>query len=326
MDHGMGASDHGFAGHHHQDYDGPGGDITAQALFVAHGSHGPGHFSFDCPGAHTDYVHSDHVSSGAMDRHGTSFNFDSIPTVYDDGTVVRGYGVHVARHAQVPFMSQFIEVAQSLGLIPLDLRPSLEPYSRLVYQILALDAWDHFDELDGGIKRDIERFGPRPVSLGFYPGATGHTVLFRQNWQIGKRAGLFSQPSYDSSAHTYLELSLTQWSYIESGDFETLMQLRVISQQEWDPTQGTWTYLRMPFEAHQNAAIQLYKKMMQFLAEAEPNAVTKMLRASVERSAGTVVTVPEEESSISTSEQPDVSFETVEVSAANADLEFFLDW
>lgn len=289
MDHGLGASDHSYAGHHHQDHDGLGGDISEQALFIAYGLHGGNsHFSFDCPGAHTDYVHSDHVASAAMDRQGANFLLDSVPTTYDDGTVVRGYAVHVAKHSQVAFLTRFQQVARDLGLIPLDLRPGLEPSSSLVYEILALDAWEHLEELNGGIKRDVEIWGARANSLGWYPGATGRTQLFRQKWQIGKRTHSFAQPAYDGSAHTYLELAVVQWTYLESCDFETLMELRIISQLEWDPTQGIWTYLRKPFQSHQRAAIELYKQMtVMLLSDARPSELSLRMRALVEPSADT---------------------------------------
>lgn len=282
--------DHGSQGHGGDG--GGGGHITHEALVVAHGCHsGSTHFSF----GHTGHgMHSEsHSVVGAQDRQGSIAGLN-VPTVDENGEPYHAFAVHISRHGKLDILSKFRELALQFDLIQLDgLRPGLERSNRLKYEILDFDAWTQAQEQEEGRKYNAEEYGPRAKPNGWYPGATGTTALIRQNWQVGKRKSMFGTPQFDPQAHTYLQVTVTAWRYYESCDFETKVEIRIISSKEWDVQAQSWGYRRQPFDNHQRVAIKAYKAILEALASAKPSLTADLMRRELDQKYPPTPEVPE---------------------------------
>lgn len=279
MDHGIGHNDGAHGGHD--------GHITKDALFFSgHGTHSGGHVSFAYHGGgHGVDNHHQLTVPEAVSPQGNSASIDvHVPTTTADGDAIRGYISHISRHGRIDVLSTFRQIAARYDLIQIDgRRPGLDLSNRLFYQILDFDAWQHAQELSEGRPYDAATHGERAKPNGWYPGATGSTSLIREYWQVGKRKRLFGQPEFDNQAGTYLEVSVITWRYIESGDFETKLEVRVISAPEWSEREGKWGYRGKPFEIHQRVAIKAYTAMMEVLIKTKPDAAAVALRAAVDK-------------------------------------------
>ncbi|CAN5301978.1 hypothetical protein BH10CYA1_BH10CYA1_53350 [soil metagenome] len=277
MDHGLGGSDHGGHGHGHGDYDGHPGSATHEALFVLHGSHADHHFSFSHSNTgHQHVAHYDHSysHSSSLDRQGSTYS-GSLPVVNDAGEVIRAYALNIANHGQTHVLAEIRKLAKRSGLFSLSLRPGYEPASQVEHVILDSDPWAHASELNGGLGYNVELYGPRPPSLGWYPGAEGRTELTRQCWQLGRHVQ--GALDYDPKAKTYLDISVVVWTY-KTGDFETRLDIRIVSNQEWHEISHGWGYRSTPFLRHQKVAIEIYQTVMELLSKTAPIPAAVFLR------------------------------------------------
>lgn len=282
MDHGNGHDGpHGVHGGH----DGHGGHATREALFFSGlGTHSCGGVSFAYHGGGHGVDNHALTAPAAVSPQGNGAVNVNVPTTNADGEAIRGYISHISRHGRIDILSAFHQIARRYDLIQIDgRRPGLDISNRLFYDILDFDAWQHAQELTEGRPYDAATFGARAKPNGWYPGATGNTSLVREFWQVGKRTRMFGQPEFDSQAGTYLEVSVITWSYIESGDFETKLEVRVISAPEWSEREGQWGYRSEPFENHQRVAIKAYTAMMELLIRTKPDAAAVILRAAVDK-------------------------------------------
>ncbi len=272
MDHGSGHNDGAHGGHD--------GHITKDALFFAgHGTHHGGHVSFAYHGGHGDSHHQQLTVAEAISPQGKVEVH--VPTQSEGGEAIRGYISHISRHGRIDILSSLSAISARYDLIQIDgRRPGLDVSDRLFYEILDFDAWAHAQELTEGRPYDAAAHGPRARPNGWYPGATGNTSLIREYWQVGKRKRMFGQPEFDDKAGTYLEVSVITWTFIESGDFETKLEVRVISSPEWDG--ATWGYRGKPFLNHQRVAIKAFTAMMDLLIQTKPDAAGVALRAAVD--------------------------------------------
>lgn len=273
MDHGNAHNDGAHGGHD--------GHITKDALFFAGlGTHCGGHVSFAFHGGGHAGSHSQSltVAEAIAPQGKVDVN---VPTQSEEGEAIRGYISHISRHGRIDILSSLRAIAARYDLIQIDgRRPGLDVSNRLFYDILDFDAWTHAQELTEGRPYDAATHGQRAHPNGWYPGATGNTSLIREYWQVGKRKRLFGQPEFDDQAGTYLEVSVINWTFIESGDFETKLEVRVISAPEWDG--NVWGYRGTPFLTHQRVAIKAFTAMMNLLIETKPDAAGVALRAAVD--------------------------------------------
>lgn len=285
MDHGSGHNDGAHGGHD--------GHITKDALFFSgHGTHCGGHVSFAYHGGHAGSHNHQQTVAEAISPQGVPTVDVHVPTVNTDGEAIRGYISHISRHGRIDILSNLRAIAARHDLIQIDgRRPGLDVSNRLFYEILDFDAWAHAQELTEGRPYDAATHGQRAHPNGWYPGATGSTSLIREYWQVGKRKRAFAKPEFDDQAGTYLEVSVITWTFIESGDFETKLEVRVISAPEWDG--AVWGYRGKPFLVHQRVAITAYTAMMNLLVQTKPDAAAVVLRAAVDAKYPPQAWVPE---------------------------------
>jgi hypothetical protein len=277
--------DHG-SGHHDGAHGGHDGHITREALFFSGlGSHSGGSVSFAYHGGgHGVDNHWSPTVPEAVSPQGKPAIDVHVPLLTADGDAVRGYICHISRHGAIDILTALRKTSSRYDLIQIDgRRPGLDVSNRMFYQILDFDAWQHAQEIAEGRPYDAATHGARAKPNGWYPGATGATALIREYWQVGKRKRAFGQPEFDNQAGTYLEVSVIVWRFIESGDFETKLEVRVISAPEWSAREGKWGYRSKPFVTHQRVAIQVYTAMMDLLIQAKPDAATVALRAAVDK-------------------------------------------
>jgi hypothetical protein len=288
MDHGNGHRDGGHAGQ--------GGHITREALFFAGlGTHQGGHVSFAYHGGNGDGgSHAQLAGKDAISPQGQSIIEVHVPTKTKDGDAIRGYICHISRHGRIDILSEFKKLSAKFDLIQIDgRRPGLDVSNQIFYKILDFDAYAHAQELSTGRPFDAATHGDRAKPNGWYPGATGTTTLIRQYWQVGKRTSLFGMPVFDDKAGTYLEVEVITWSYYETGDFETKLEVRVISAPEWSDREQKWGYRSAPFDSHQRVAIKSYIAMMDLLIATAPSLAASLLRAELDAKYPPQAEVPE---------------------------------
>jgi hypothetical protein len=290
MDHGSGHSDGAHGGQ--------GGHITKESLFIASlGTHSGGHFSFAYnggSGGNHDHPLAVHTAISPQGNSVTSLVDVNVPTTDENGEAIRGYICHISKHGRLDILTEFKKLAARYDLIQIDgRRPGLDISDRIKYQILDFDAWAHAQELAEGRPYDAATFGDRAKPNGWYPGATGSTALIRQYWQVGKRKRFLGKPEFDDQAGTYLEVSVIIWSYYESGDFETKLEVRVISAPEWSEHEQKWGYRGVPFATHQRVAIKSYTAMMDLLIATKPGLTAELLRGELDAKYPPQAEVPE---------------------------------
>lgn len=262
------------------------GHATSDALFIAaisthdvHSAHG----SFNCH----DHSASDGHSSQALAPHGGDGTGGKTPLVDESGEAIRGFRCHIPRHGKFDTLTSLARLAKKYQLVsPHGYRPGLDSSHSFFPLILDCDAFSHARELSAerpyGKCRECACEKPQ----GFYPGANGHTDLYSGYWQIGRRKNPFSPLELDDRAGTYLNVSVITWSYFESGDFETRIEVRVISIPEWSQTDQQWGYRKKPFERHQRAALRLCTELMQLLSSTKPSLAAQILRSSIDAKFG----------------------------------------
>ncbi|MFA6211593.1 MAG: hypothetical protein WC714_19300 [Candidatus Obscuribacterales bacterium] len=114
---------------------------------------------------------------------------------------------------------------------------------------------------------------------GYYDGATGLTREWRSFWQIGKHTfadRLLGNPrTRDPKARWNIDVSITQWFYAESGDYETRILASV-----WSGFMNTTTDIDERL-AHLVVARQFIKEMADTIGAVSPNEHTRRFRAAL---------------------------------------------
>ncbi len=271
-DHGLShEGGHGHGGHHGND-SAHGGHATHEALMLAF-SHGQSsHLSVvgsHVSGAHAHSMQMVHLGLGRQDTKVGEQGKDE-----SDPGEIRTFVVHVSNHGQAAINGVIQSVARQCDMLRIDqMRPNYDSADIMKYEIAD---WTAFSEPYQHVN----------MPEGFYPGATGHTRILRQYWQVGKRPSLWAPktaPVFDKLAMTFIEVTSITWRYFETGDYETKFILTVGSLPVWDETVGAWGYKREPFERHQRAAKKLCEKIFEYLANLEPSPAAKLFRAEMLR-------------------------------------------
>ncbi|CAN5161625.1 hypothetical protein BH11CYA1_BH11CYA1_08040 [soil metagenome] len=121
---------------------------------------------------------------------------------------------------------------------------------------------------------------------GYYDGATGRTREWRSFWQIGEQSiadRFFGRPrSRNPKARWNIDVSITQWFYAESGDYETRILASV-----WSGFMNTTTDMDERI-AHLKVAQKFIKEMADIIGAVVPNEHSRKFRVALKGS-GTVV-------------------------------------
>jgi hypothetical protein len=117
---------------------------------------------------------------------------------------------------------------------------------------------------------------------GYYEGATGLTREWRSFWQIGKHTLVDRlcgrPPMRDPKARWNIDVSITQWFYAESGDYETRVLASV-----WSGFMNTTTDMDERI-AHLEVARRFIKEMADIIGAVSPNEHSRKFRAALKGS------------------------------------------
>lgn len=200
----------------------------------------------------------------------------------------RSFGIHVVNHGHLDVAAAFKELACALNCKRID---SCTPNFFGSYSVIHDIA-------------DWNRYSPpflrKRVPAGYYEGCTGTTTVWKQIWQVGKKdwprlmrllgyppnrpQDKFNNPPdrhYNRDDNTIIEVFAVTWYYREAGDYETRLQVNVISNPELDPADVQWGYRKEPFARHQHAARVLAEQMLHKLKEATPHGAAVKLRGAI---------------------------------------------
>lgn len=114
---------------------------------------------------------------------------------------------------------------------------------------------------------------------GCYDGATGLTREWRSFWQLGELTladRLLGRPrSRNPKARWNIDVSITQWYYAESGDYETRILASV-----WSGFMNTTTDMDERID-HLKVARQFIKQMAEIIGAVSPNEHSRKFRAAL---------------------------------------------
>lgn len=181
----------------------------------------------------------------------------------DDGMT---FGGHVLLHRHLDTKSVFKEIAASMGLC--EMPPhwvSVPALDKEEHKLLPLTAWSR-------------NAAPGAMPKGFYSGATGSTLLFRRHWQLGKKAMPWSTPRWDRTILARIDMVCISWLYRETGDCETMFQLRVVP--KMCPVRKIVPVDCSTADRHTRAAERTAKLMQDAYKDALPQPSSQRLRAA----------------------------------------------
>ncbi|GEM_PF-3517698 len=206
---------------------------------LEHGGHGghPGQWH----GSHGDH-HGAHILSIGP-SHGDGHD----GSTRTQARVVRSKDsveLHIASHAAVDLKYLFSEMVLQLDLLDIDMySPGLEEEDG--------KAWEIKPEANG------------QMPSGWYPGAKGRTWLWKKYFQLGKREGwLLKGPLVrNPRCGCYLVVECRTISYVEAGDNQTDIVIRVQPLHYWSPYQAAWRYDEFWVRRHLDAAEAASKRL-----------------------------------------------------------------
>jgi len=276
MDHGSsGDGDgHGRDGfgmaHSMGDFDGchdHAGETTQGALIVAH-SFTSGSGDIGMPGVDNGVDSTAHFGGhGDMDAIGASFAGAVDPNK-------QAFGVAVIGHGHLELAATVQKVLAGLGL--------LELYTPQGDRKRISRSAELIKPLRSG---NSEREAVMPE--GYFEGANGVTTESRSFWQLGVQSfgdKLMGRPAHrDPECRWNIDVSITQWYYAQSGDYET----RILA--------SVWSGFICKTEdaderlAHLKAARAFIKQMVETLTRCEPNQRSRKFREELKGSSEVVV-------------------------------------
>lgn len=185
----------------------------------------------------------------------------------------RYYGAHVLGHGYVDVQALFAKIAGALGaqrfcnrvgnFNPVDLVP------------LHLTDWDKY----------APPYSRQRPPAGWFPKANGLTYVFKQYWQVSRPVPWFwpvkPPQGFDRSQNTYFEISLITWFYADIGDYETRLDINVVSIPVLDQRDQQWGYRATPLQRHQKVAAQICEQLFTALKNNLPSPVARERRAVI---------------------------------------------
>ena len=264
------------------------GKVTTEALMVAFSHSGAPSFSafghanssVDAHSGMPDHGHVGSWSTGdgvdsrtkTMLRNQEAF-YKAVDAAKKD-TMRRFYGVHVVSHGYLDVPRAFKEMALSLGAIRV------------------CGTTGNFNPTDVSLNdlTDWSKFTPpysrkRPPA-GWYPKASGVTHVFRQYWQVGPKKQWWrtpkGRPVYDRLMATYLEVNIVTWYFAAIGDYETRIDMKIVSLPILDTGYDKrWGFLATPLKRHQDLSQALETGLFDALKFAKPTEWARARRAKL---------------------------------------------
>jgi hypothetical protein len=261
--------------------------VTVEALMVAHshsGGHGFSgfghvHASVDAHSGMPDHGHVESsTAADGVDTHKRSLRsedvfFKALEQAEND-PLRRVYGVHVLSHGYLDLPRTFTEMATKLGAIRV------------------CGTTGNFNPIDISLNdlTDWSKFSPpysrRRPPAGWYAKANGITHVWRQYWQVGKKLPWWRRPVkgrqiYDRSQSTYLEVNIVTWFFADIGDYETRIDLKIVSLPVLDQYDKQWAIKSKPLKAHQELSAKLADGLLDALKWAKPTEWAHKRRAKL---------------------------------------------
>jgi hypothetical protein len=239
-----------FDGHGHD------GLVTHEAIVVAHSfSDHSSHVNVDST---VDIGHAHFGGHGLMSAIGTAFDGAIDPSKEAFGLVLVG-------HDYIDTRSVVVNILRSLGLMelytPQGSRKRIDQYYTDIMPMMAAKGGE------AAVMPD-----------GYYEGATGMTTQWRSFWQLGKQDfidKLCGRPlQLNSRVRWNIDISITQWYFAESDDYET----RVLANVWNGDHMGATAEHRA---AHMEAARAFVKQMALALSIRPPSARSRQYRAQL---------------------------------------------
>ena len=231
--HGHGMSDLDATGHGHgvgdADAFAHSGHITAEALMVSHSHcHGAGwgdtfgHFSMDS--SHGFHHGPDFGGINGEAEGRKAFRNKLEKAKIDPRRTF--FGAHVVGHGYSETTRIFANLAKANGLVRVcDTVGNFNPVDLMVME---LTDWNKY----------VGPFNRKFPTGGWYKGANGLTTIWKQYWQVGTQRPWwdpFGRVKYNRLKATYLEVSIVTWYYSDIGDYETRIDINVMSTPVLDP-------------------------------------------------------------------------------------------
>ncbi|MFA6210754.1 MAG: hypothetical protein WCT03_19135 [Candidatus Obscuribacterales bacterium] len=277
----LGFSSHDHGSHSGIDHDGNhAGHVTAEAMMVAHShchSHDGmvGHFGGDIDGADLNHGHIGGWSHGEGIDPAKAQRIKRMLAAVEKAKLDpqrRYYGAHIVGHGYAEIPAIFTRAALEAGLM------------RICNTVANFNPVDLTDT----VLSDWSRFSP-PYSrtntpAGFYPNAAGLTRVFKQYWQVADKKRWWVQgdkPKFDRTKSTYVEVSIVTWFFADIGDYETRIDITVVSLPVLDRSDKVWARRKTPLQTHQLAAEQVCHRLFEALKAIPPTAYTLGKRKSI---------------------------------------------
>ncbi|MBS1991778.1 MAG: hypothetical protein JSS83_14755 [Cyanobacteria bacterium SZAS LIN-3] len=280
---------HHDKGHHHDGFHHGGhdhdGKVTVESLMVAHSHSGaPGfggfghvHASVDAHSGMPDHGHlggwstGDGVDQKELLNRERAF-LDKVEAAAKD-PLRRNYGVHVVSHGYIDLPRIFTELGTKLGAIRVD--GTTGNFNGADISLNELTDWSRYTP-------PFSRLRP---PAGYYSKASGITHIWRQYWQVAPKTYWWNRPKgrlcFDRSQSTYLEVSIITWFFAAVGDYETRIDLKIVSLPVLDQYDKTWAIRGEPLKKHQKLCEGLVAGLFDALKFAKPTEWARDRRAKL---------------------------------------------
>jgi hypothetical protein len=284
----LGHSQHGHHGGGHHGGINHNGKVTVEALMVA--------YSHSAAPSFSNFGHVNaNVSSQGMADHGSLGGWSTGDGIDHDKSFLKSneaflkaveeakndplrriYGAHVVSHGYLDLPRIFTELGTKLGAIRV------------------CGTTGNFNPTDVSLNdiTDWSKFTPpysrRRPPAGWYAKAPGVTHIWRQYWQVAPESffgGLWNRPKgrpiYDRSQSTYLEVNIVTWYFAAIGDYETRVDIKVVSLPVLDQADKRWAVRGTPLKRHQCVAEGLIDGLVGAMIFAEPTDWAKERRSKL---------------------------------------------
>lgn len=280
VDLGFGSHDHGIS--HGFDHDGNhAGHVTAEAMMVAHShchSHDGmvGHFGGDLDGADLNIGHVGGWSHGEGIDPAKAQRIKRMLAAVEKAKVDpqrRYYGAHIVGHGYTDVPAIFTRAALEAGMM------------RICNTVANFNPVDLTDTQLSDWSRFTPPYSRKSTPAGFYPNAAGLTRVFKQYWQVANQSPWWNvfggKAKFDRSKSTYIEVSIVTWFFADIGDYETRVDITVVSLPVLDQTDKVWARRRTPLVDHQVAAEKVCHQLFEALKATPPSALVLAKRSKI---------------------------------------------
>ncbi|HNB14356.1 MAG TPA: hypothetical protein PLC15_03200 [Candidatus Obscuribacter sp.] len=203
----------------------------------------------------------------------------------------RYYGAHVVGHGPLEVPELFSRIASSEGLVRIcNQIGNFSPVNEYKHHITDWTGAISLAPTEAALlspKEQERRKGCR-VPAGYYDGANGFTRIWRQYWQVGKRKSMVpwdGSVKLDREQRTYLEVSIITWYYGEALDYETRLDIRIVSLPVYRWFIGTkigaWYWREIPWRKHQKACDKVLAQLFDALKKSTPSELARQRRCEI---------------------------------------------